>query len=132
MRTPSPRRLIAAAAMLLSVATVTAAAQRAFADVSGKWLFSVTTPDRTQESIMMLKQEGDALTGVVEIEQMGTRNLAGSVKGDTVRFAFSIDLQGTLLDLRGAGLIQDKDNFTGQIELPNGMGMFPFTAKRQP
>ncbi len=118
--------------MLLSVATVTAAAQRAFADVSGKWLFSVATPDRTQESIMTLKQEGDLLTGIVEIEQMGTRNLAGSVKGDTVRFAFSIDMQGTQLDLRGAGLLSDKDNFTGQLELPSGMGMFPFTAKRQP
>lgn len=132
MRIPSPRRLFAAAVMLFSVATVTAAAQRAFADVSGKWLFSVATPDRTQESIMTLKQEGDLLTGIVEIEQMGTRNLAGSVKGDTVRFAFSIDMQGTQLDLRGAGLLSDKDNFTGQLELPNGMGMFPFSAKRQP
>ena len=81
---------------------------------------------------MTLKQEGEGLTGVLEIEQMGSRNLAGNVKGDTVRFAFSIDMGGTMLDIRAAGLLKDKNTINGQIELPQGMGMFPFTATRQP
>ena len=71
MRTLTPRRAFAAAALLLSVATVAAAAQRAFADVSGKWSFAVVTPDQTMESLMTLKQEGETLSGNLDMQQMG-------------------------------------------------------------
>ncbi len=131
MRSFTPRRLLAATALLLSIATVATAAQRAFADVSGKWAVAVDMQGTTNESMLTLKQEGEALTGVIESEQIGSRNLAGNVKGDTVRFAFSVDMGGQVLDIRAAGLLKDKDNMTGQLELA-GMGAAPFTAKRQP
>ena len=131
MRTFISRRLFASAALLLSVATVAAAAQRVFADVSGKWAVAVDMQGTTSESQLTLKQEGDALTGVIESAQIGSRNIAGNVKGDTVRFAFSVDMGGQVLDIRAAGLLTDKDNMSGQIELA-GMGAAPFVAKRQP
>ena len=48
-----------------------------------------------------------------------------------MRFAFSIDMGGQMLDIRVAGILKDKDNINGQVEA-GGMGVFPFSAKRQP
>ena len=131
MKNLSPRRLVAFAVML-SLASVTVAAQRTLADVSGKWLMSISMQGNTSQSTVNFKQTGDSLSGTIEMEQIGTRNLVGTVKGDTVRFAFSVDMQGNVLELYGAGLLKDKDSIDGQLDLPQGMGSIPFAAKRQP
>lgn len=132
MRTIRARRFVAAT-LLLSVVAVTATAQRFLADVSGKWAISVTSPDGTaSESSAALKQDGESLTGTIESALFGSANAAGTVKGDTVRFAFTINMQGTPYELRAGGLLKDKDNIAGSLDLPNGMGSMPFTMKRQP
>ena len=121
-----------AAALLLSVTAAAAAAtaQRMFADVSGKWSFTAETPNGATTSLLTAKQSGDSLSGTLDIEQMGSRPVAGVVKGDTVRFWFSVDAGGQMLEIRGQGLLTDANNMAGQLELA-GMGTFPFTAKRQ-
>jgi hypothetical protein len=121
---------VMAAALLLSVTAAAATAQRMFADVSGKWSFTAETPNGATTSLLTAKQTGDSLSGTLDIEQMGSRPVAGVVKGDTVRFWFSVDIGGQMLDIRGQGLLTDADNMAGQLELA-GMGTFPFTAKKQ-
>jgi hypothetical protein len=121
---------VMAAALLLSVTAAAATAQRMFADVSGKWSFTAETPQGASTSLLTAKQTGDSLSGTLDIEQMGSRPVAGVVKGDTVRFWFSVDIGGQMLDIRGQGLLTDADNMAGQLELA-GMGTFPFTAKKQ-
>lgn len=130
MRTHIPRRLLASVAMLLSVATVATAA-RVFADVTGKWSVAVDVQGQTMMSLLTLKQEGEALSGTLEGDQIGSRAIAGTVKGDTIRFAFNIDMGGQVMDIRAAGVLSDKDNMTGQLEIA-GMGNAGFVAKRQP
>lgn len=124
------RPIAIAAALFLSVSA--AAAQHLLSDVSGKWRAGIAMGDRTTESTITFKQSGDTLTGTIESEQAGTRPIDGMVKGDTVRFDFSFDMQGTMLAIQVDGVLKDKDNMTGQFVLPNGMGSFPFTAKREP
>lgn len=119
-------------AVAVAAATATAYAQHAFADVSGKWRVQLSMGDRATESLLTLKQSGDTLSGTLESEQVGTRPLEGMVKGDTVRFNFSVDMQGNVLAIAVGGLLKDKDNMAGEFALPNGMGTFPFTAKREP
>lgn len=131
MRSSSVSRLFVATA-LFSVVAATATAQRWFADVSGKWAMTVAGPDGANESAVVLKQEAEALTGTIESQMLGLAKLAGSVKGDTVRFAFTVDIQGMQFELRAGGVVKDKDNITGALEAPNGMGSFPFTMKRTP
>ncbi len=131
MKNLSSGRLVAFAVMF-SLASVTVAAQRALADLSGKWLMSISMQGNTSQSTVNFKQSGDSLSGTIEMEQIGTRNLVGTVKGDTVRFTFSVDMQGNVLELYGAGLLKDKDSIDGQLDLPQGMGSIPFAAKRQP
>lgn len=123
------RFAVTAAAVMISLSAITVSAQRMFADVSGKWAFTVDAPQGQTNSLATFKQEGEALTGTLEIEQMGTRPIAGSVKGDTVRFAFTIDMNGQTLELQSTGVLKDKDSMAGQMELA-GMGAFPWSAKR--
>lgn len=126
----SNRFVVTAAALLLSLSAVTVTAQSLFADVSGKWLFTTETPNGSSNSLATIKQEGDAISGTLEIDQMGTRNLAGSVRGDTVRFSFTLEMNGQQMEILSQGVLKDKDNMSGQMELA-GMGAFPFVAKRQ-
>lgn len=123
------RFAVTAAAVMISLSAITVSAQRMFADVSGKWAFTVDAPQGQTNSLATFKQEGEALTGTLEIEQMGTRPITGSVKGDTVRFAFTLDMNGQTLELQSTGVLKDKDSMAGQMELV-GMGAFPWTAKR--
>ena len=125
------RFAVTAAAVMISLSAITATAQRMFADVSGKWTFTVDAPNGQTNSLATFKQEGEALTGTLEIEQMGTRPLTGSVKGDTIRFAFTIDMGGQIAEIQSTGVLKDKDSLAGQMELA-GMGAFPFSAKRNP
>lgn len=131
MRTFALRRLAVTGALLL-VATTAAAAQHLLADVSGKWKASVNMGGNTSDSFITFKQSGDTLSGVIETEQAGTRPLHGTVSGDTVRFLFTIDAQGTAMEIRAGGLLRDKDSIEGAFVLPNDMGSFTFLAKRQP
>ena len=131
MRTLPLRRLAVTGALLLA-ATTAAAAQRFLADVSGKWKVAVNMGGNTSESLITFKQSGDTLSGVIVTEQAGARPLTGTVSGDTVRFRFDIDAQGTLLEIRAGGLLRDKDSIEGAFVLPSDMGSFTFLAKREP
>ncbi|MEP6766818.1 MAG: hypothetical protein ABJB66_21055 [Gemmatimonadaceae bacterium] len=128
MRTIQARRYVAAA-LLLSVVAVTATAQRLLADVTGKWTMSVTTPNGATESIATFKQTGDTLSGTVESEMMGSAKVTGMVKGDTVRFAFTIDIQGQQIPLTAGALLKG-DSMEGTVSAA-GMGDFPMTMKKQ-
>ena len=125
------RRLIVSAALLFTAVSV-AAAQHVFADVSGTWIVSAQSPQGASESTAVLEQKGTALTGTITVPEMGTAKLTGTVKGDTVQFSFSLDMQGTALPVNVGGVIKDKDNMSGTIFLQGDMGNFPFTAKRKP
>lgn len=125
------RRIMASAVLMLSAVSV-AAAQRILADISGTWVVSAQSPNGASESTAVFKQEGTALTGTLEIPELGSAKLSGTVKGDTVKFAFSIDVQGNQIPVQVSGMIKDKDNMAGTISLPQDMGSYPYTAKRKP
>lgn len=127
----SPRRLLAATA-LLSVLAMTATAQRLFADISGKWTMTVAGPQGANESAVMFKQDADTLTGNIDSPVLGASKLTGTVKGDTVRFAFTVAIQGMSYELKANGSVKDKDNIAGSLESPNSIANFPFTMKRAP
>lgn len=130
MKTTS-RRLFASVAILLSVTSI-AAAQRMFADVTGKWAVTSNSPNGPLESTAVFKQEDTALSGTIDVPQMGGAKLSGTVKGDTVQYKFTLDAAGNLLDINVTGVLKDKDNMSGTIYLPGDLGNYPFTAKRVP
>ncbi|AMW05814.1 hypothetical protein [Gemmatimonas phototrophica] len=125
------RRVVAALSMIAASASIAVAAPRILADVSGKWAVTVATPDGgTQPSTMTVTQKADSLSGSIE-SQLGTAPMTGVVKGDSVMFAFQLDMGGQALVINGAGVLKDKDNMSGVLDV-SGMGALPFTAVRQP
>ena len=120
----------AAAAVLVAFAPVYAAAQAATVDVTGKWAFTVQTEAGTGTPTVTLKQEGEKLTGHYSSQTLGEADLTGTVKGQDIVFSFTANAQGTNLEVKYSGKIEDKDSLKGTVDL-GGLGSGTFTAKRQ-
>ena len=81
------------------------------ADVSGAWQFSVNTSQGSGTPTVTLKQQGEQLTGTFHSLILGDAQLTGSVKGNTIEFAFDGNVQGQKL----------KVTYKGTIESPTAM-----------
>ena len=112
-------------AVASALTALTAAAQHLQIDVTGKWNFAVVTENGTGTPTVVLKQEGEKLTGTYESARMGTRGIEGTVKKDTIRFV----LTGGEVVLQFTGVVTDKDNMKGTVDLA-GQGSAPFTGTR--
>jgi hypothetical protein len=123
------RRLLTSVALLSVAASAAVAAPRLFADLSGKWTMNIATPDQARTSMLTIEQKGDSIAGVTESE-LGSANVRGVVKGDSVFFGFALDMGGQQLVINGVAAMKDKDNMDGLLDV-GGMGAFPFTAVRQ-
>ena len=121
--------LRAVAVLVLSVASM-AGAQQTKIDVTGKWLFTVTTSAGNGTPTVTLKQDGEKLTGHYSSSQLGEADLTGTVKGTIVSFAFGTDVQGTHLDVTYSGTVESQGSMKGTVNL-SGLGEGTFTAMRQ-
>jgi hypothetical protein len=99
-------------------------------DLSGKWLFNVTTDAGTGTPTITLKQQGDTLTGHYSSQALGEADLKGTVKDNKINFSFKTEVQGTALVVTYDGTVESKDSLKGTVEL-GGFGSGTFTAKRQ-
>jgi hypothetical protein len=99
-------------------------------NLTGKWLFTVETSAGSGTPTVTLKQEGEKLSGHYSSAQLGEAELAGTVKGNDVKFTFGTEVQGVHLDVTYTGTIENKDAMKGQVTL-GGLGEGTFTAKRQ-
>lgn len=99
------------------------------ADVTGKWVFQVETSAGAGTPTFTFKQEGEKLTGHYS-GQLGEADLTGTVKGQAISFAFSVDVQGLRIDAVYKGMIESNDSMKGTVALV-GLGEGTFTGKRQ-
>ncbi len=126
MKTRAARLSFVAALVLVSA---TAAAQRMFADFAGMWNVTIQGPSGAMNSTLNLKQKGDTITGETESE-LGKAAIQGLARGDTLRFVFSLDMQGQQINVQASAVLKDKDTMNGNFEVV-GMGGFPFEATRK-
>lgn len=98
-------------------------------DVTGKWAFQVETDQGSGTPTMEFKQEGEKLTGRY-VGQFGQADLTGTVKGQTIDFTFTVDIQGNSIQEHYNGTVESKDSMKGKVELV-GVAQGSFTAKRQ-
>ena len=117
-------------ALAIAVVPTTLLAQtEAKIDVTGKWLFSVTTDAGTGTPTVTLKQQGDSLTGHYSSQTLGEADLKGIVKDKKITFTFRIELQGTPLTVNYAGTVESNDAMKGTVDI-GGAASGTFTAKR--
>jgi hypothetical protein len=119
--------LIVALTMIAAISSANAQASKV--DVTGKWAFNVETAAGSGTPTITFAQDGEKLTGKYA-GQLGEADLTGTVKGQDIAFTFNVDAQGTVLNFKYTGTIENKDALKGKVEIV-GLGEGTFTAKRQ-
>ena len=121
--------VLAATPLLCSNLPLTAAQNKARVDVTGKWVFDVTTSAGSGKPIVTFKQAGETLTGHYSSMNFGEADLNGTVKGQEIAFKFVGTVQGTSIGVSYAGTIESNDAMRGTIDI-GGLARGTFTATR--
>ena len=117
------------AVMALSAGAGSAVAQNKV-DVTGAWIFDVTTDAGPGTPTVTFKQDGEKLTGHYSSAALGEADLTGSVKGQAITFSFVANVQGNALDVTYTGTVESKDALKGTLTI-TALGNGTFTAKRK-
>ena len=99
-------------------------------DVTGTWVFDVTTDAGPGTPTLTLKQEGETLSGHYSSATLGEAELKGTVKGQNITFGFTATLQGTAIDVTYTGTIEGNSSMKGSVNL-GGVAGGTFTGKRK-
>jgi hypothetical protein len=97
-------------------------------DVTGTWLFDVSSPAGTGTRTVVFKQDGEKITGKYT-GQYGDSDLTGTVKGTDISFWFDVNAEGTSVRVTYNGKV-DKDTMKGTLSLGD-LGEGTFTARRK-
>jgi hypothetical protein len=125
-----PGIFVAILTALVLAATGAVAMAQAKVDVSGTWIFDVTTDAATGTPTVTLKQDGEKLSGHYSSSNLGEADLTGTVKGQNIAFTFVANVQGNALDVSYTGTIESKDAMKGTLSI-TAIGNGTFTAKRK-
>ena len=80
-------------------------------DISGAWQLIVETNQGTGSPTVVLRQQGEELTGTYSSRLLGEANITGTVKGSSIEFRFESELRGQAVRV----------SYKGKIEGPNSM-----------
>jgi hypothetical protein len=97
-------------------------------NVTGEWLFNVTTDQGGGTPTITFKQDGEKLTGKYA-GQLGNADLTGTVKGNVIHFTFTIDAQGQPAPVTYDGTVE-KNTMKGKLDI-GGMVNGTFTATKK-
>lgn len=97
------------------------------ASVSGEWAINVETPNGPGTPTVILKQEGENLTGTYK-GRYGETPLKGTIKGHEITFSTTISVQGQDLEITYKGTL-DGDNMKGTATF-GAAGNGAFSGKR--
>jgi len=99
-------------------------------DLTGTWNVTLQLPDMSATPTVVLKQDGDKLTGDYISAQYGKFPISGTVKGADVSFSFSMNVEGTSLNVTYTGKA-DKDEIKGSASYGDMMsGSFSAARKK--
>ena len=97
-------------------------------NVTGVWLFTVTTDQGGGTPTLTFKQDGEKLTGKYE-GQLGNADLTGTVKESAITFTFTVDVQGQQAPVTYKGTVE-KNTMKGSMDIA-GMVNGTFTATKK-
>lgn len=97
--------------------------------IAGEWDASINTPGGTRSFKIVFQVDGEKVTGTVKREA-GDVSLAGTIKGDTLRFSYTVLYNGNELELAMVAKVTG-DTMTGTVSFA-GQAEDVFSAKRAP
>lgn len=119
---------VAGAALLLALGVDSAA--QAKIDLSGKWTFTVQTEAGTTTPSVVLKQDGEKLSGHYSSATLGEAEITGTLKGQNVNIQFDADLMGQAVRVTYAAKAESSGLMKGTIDV-GGLASGTFEGKKQ-
>lgn len=116
-------------AVCLAVALAVPARAAEQVDVSGEWLITIQTPDGSFTPTVVLKQDGEKLTGTYK-GRFGESKLEGTLKENAIKWEVTIRAQDNDVKLAYSGTVESGDTMKGSVDFA-GMGSAEWTAKRK-
>lgn len=108
----------------------TPAAAGSAASLTGTWSVSLQLDTISASPTLVLKQDGEKLSGDYTSEQYGKFPVTGTVKGTDVTITFSMSIQGAAVDVTYKGTIQTDGSLHGTAAYGDMMsGTFTATKK---
>jgi hypothetical protein len=99
-------------------------------DLTGTWNLSVELPNLTATPTLVLKQDGEKLTGDYVSAQYGKFPISGTVKGADVTVSFSMNIEGSAINVTYTGKAE-KDSLKGSVAYGDMMsGTFSAVRKQ--
>ena len=106
--------------LAIVVWTLAIAAPALAQDASGKWQITVTTPQREPRTTsMVLKKDGDKLSGTLIGPQNAELKIDGTQTGADVAFSFSVPTQNGTLAVAMKGR-QEGESMKGTLDVSSG------------
>jgi hypothetical protein len=99
-------------------------------NLTGTWIFDVQTTGGSGTPTVVLKQDGEKLTGSYD-GQLGKTTLAGSVTGQSMQFNFMGEVQGQRVEVVYQGTIESATAMKGTVDIGGGAATGSFTAKKK-
>jgi len=94
---------------------------------AGKWNVNVQNPNGAVESTLDLKVDGKKVTGTLQ-SQMGNATVEGEIADGKLTFWFSMDANGTTLNITFVGTSQKDGSLAGTLSF--GQGDLNWTATK--
>jgi hypothetical protein len=116
---------ITIAAFLLAASTPVGAQST---NVSGNWKLTFETPNGPASPSLVLKQEGEKLTGTYK-GRFGESPLEGAVKGKEIKFTVKVNAQGQEIQLEYAGTVEGV-TMKGKVKFGD-QGEADFSGKKE-
>jgi hypothetical protein len=113
---------------LILVALLLAAPAFAQTNLTGDWDVTITSPQGANSVKATLKQDGDKVSGILKSAMGELPFTGGTVTGDELKFAFTVPVQGQMLEITLTGKV-DGATITGKAEF-GGFGEGDWIAKR--
>ena len=115
-------------ALAVAFVALLAAPAVAQTNLTGDWEVTINSPQGANSSTCTLKQDGDKVSGVLKSPMGELPFSGGTLTGDQLKFAFTVNVQGQGLEITLTGKV-DGDTITGKAEF-GGFGEGDWTAKR--
>lgn len=98
--------------------------------LTGTWNVTIELPNMTATPTMVLKQEGEKITGEYVSAQYGRFPMTGTLEGTDVVMSFRMNLEGTSLDVTYSGTLEKGGTMKGSVNYGDMMsGTFSATRK---
>jgi hypothetical protein len=99
-------------------------------DVTGTWTVSLELPNISATPTIVLKQDGQSLTGEYQSQQYGKFPLKGTLKGNRIELEFEMSIDGNAVGVSYSGTVVDNDTMKGDVSY-GGLADGTFSASRR-